>query len=185
MPGDTSGLSLLHAWRDRFAANDTQGLKALWARDYPRLSYHPTERITPMLSWTEIEAYYDNLSRTLSKTEWRIWNEFVDPISEEAAFARTDLEMVYEATFAGHPTGRYRWTGRAAFSLVKQDGAWKIIHYEDSTYLFELLPLVKKFQAPLMDRVAEHIGRSDFTAAMAALEALRQDVAYTQLFVVD
>jgi hypothetical protein len=125
---------------------DLDVCKAIWDTEYPALSWKPTEREDAMTDYAEIERYLDGNHR-IDLHDFRPSSyKVVDVIRPDVAFVfahmicRFDIpdnaatRKEYEqGGLVWGPGHQVRWKGAASFVLHKRDGAWKLIHYEDST----------------------------------------------------
>jgi len=170
---DTAAVAdALERWRSRYEAADAAGLKALWDREHVPPTYLPTEREKPLTSWTEISAYYDHICDAIDVQTWRVWDVTVDVISETSAFAVASTDFTYRVRADTQARQQY-WQGRAAFNFQRRDGAWKIIHYEDSTLWNWVLPLALEWQAPHLAEAEAALRAGDSARALSLLAALR------------
>jgi uncharacterized protein (TIGR02246 family) len=143
--------AVVESWRQAFEASDAEGLKALWAQTHPGVTYQPTERETPLTSFSEISDYYDQACTLLRSKAWRIWDVQVDVLSPDTAFAFALMDMLVEANDPQQP-GEHYWQGRVSFVLTKRDGDWKIVHYEDSTLNRYLVTAAQRVQRPSLEK---------------------------------
>jgi len=173
---------VVEQWRARFEASDAEGMKALWDRDHAPLTYLPTEREKVMTNWSEINDYYDRVCGSLDVTEWRVWDVIVDLISEQSAFAFAFAytDFIYQSRMNREAGDQY-WEGRISFHVHRRDGAWKIIHYEDSTLMQWMIPLVSRWQATRIDAIEAAVRSGDSALALDLLGALRTPPSFGDL----
>ncbi len=177
--------TVIEEWSNSFRDGDAERLKAIWAQDRENLTYLPTEYQEPMRTWAEIAGYYDHLCAFVIRQTSEISDIVIDVLTDEVAFARLSWSVTFDAAPADYPPGKHHWTGRSAFCFLKTEGAWKVVHYEDSTFLFELFPLIRRFQAGKLDKVAELIESDDRSGAIEAVESLRTEIKYTDLSTIE
>ncbi|MET0657577.1 MAG: nuclear transport factor 2 family protein [Steroidobacteraceae bacterium] len=173
--------AVVDARRRSFVESNAPGLKSLWAQDYPSLSYLATEQQDVFTTWEDIARYYDFACGILRTKDWRVWNLQVSLLSPTSAFARAQMQFLYDCLAPDHPPGLHLWRGRISFGFIRQDDHWKIVHYEDSTLLQWVLPLAQRFQRPLLDQAIELINDGDRGGALALLEKLKEEIAFPQL----
>lgn len=172
---------VVEQWRARFEASDASGMKELWDQGHAPLTYLPTERETAMTSWPDINDYYDRVCGSLKVKEWRTWDVVADVTSDTTAFAFAYTDFIYQS--AAQPgAGDQYWQGRISFHLIRSDGgAWKIVHYEDSTLMQWMLPLVQEYQRPRLQAIASLVKSGEKEKALAALSALQEPIPFTEL----
>lgn len=175
-----SPADVVERWRSCFEASDAEGLKSLWLQDHPTLTYLPTEREAVMTSWPDIEAYYNRVAGSLNVVRWRIWDVVSDVTSDNSAFVFAYTDMYYESKVQSEK-GRQYWQGRVSFHLTKAAGEWKIVHYEDSTLMQWLLPLVSELQLPRLREVVDAVRSGNSDEAIRLLDALAEPVPFYEL----
>ena len=181
MRDDEEIAAVVESWRRHFEASDADGLKGLWAQDHPRLTYLPTEAEKPLTTFAEISAYYDTPTAVLQVDRWRTWDVVVDVMTADAAFAWAFTSMAFRATAEGHPPGDHYWQGRVSFTLLKRGGAWKIVHYEDSTLMPYLVPIAQDLQRPIIDQGISLIETGQANASVALFRSLLDPIAFGRL----
>lgn len=120
--------------------------KDIWDAKYPSLSWKPTEDEDAMTDYAAIAAYLDGNHR-IDLHDFRPSSyKIVDLVRPDVAFVfahmickfdipdNADMRAAFEQNgFPWAPGHQVRWKGTSSFVLHKTDGAWKLIHYEDST----------------------------------------------------
>jgi hypothetical protein len=163
---------VVERWRSSYEAADAAGLKALWDREHVPLTYLPTERDQVLTTWDAISTYYDRVCSGIVVREWRVWDVVVDVIAETSAFAVAHTGFTYRVRADAQAAEQY-WEGRVAFNFQRRDGAWKLIHYEDSTLWDWVVPLLFEWQAPRVAEAEAAVRAGDSARALALLAALR------------
>ena len=79
-------------WCKAFQALDVYGMKALFDQDFDGLIYQPAEAPDPMLSWSEISAYWDSIPAIVASIpEWRELDRKV-VVDRESAYVYSKLD---------------------------------------------------------------------------------------------
>lgn len=175
-----SPVDVVERWRSCFEASDAEGLKSLWLRDHPTLTYLPTEREEVITTWANIAAYYDRVTGVLDVVKWRTWDVVADVVSPDTAFAFAYTDMYYKSK-AQPELGRQYWQGRVSFHLKKSGDEWKVIHYEDSTLMQWMLPLVTELQRPSLQQAIDQIKGGKLDDAIRTIEALTEPIPFSRL----
>lgn len=176
MDGRQAIAAVIERWRAAFADTDADRLKTFWAHDHDGLTYLPTEARVPMTGFAEICAYYDAICAMLTLREWRVWDVLIDCPVPDIACVRMLMDMTYEAHAAGHPEGEHYWQGRAFVVLRRSGGEWKFIHYEDSTLMDYMPPLVQAVQKPVLEFALSLIREGNTDDAQTAIRALMEPI---------
>lgn len=168
-------------WAAFLQTGDVSGVKTLWAADHEHLTYLPTVSYEPKTSWSEISDFYDRLLEAIGFDVWKVWDIRVDVLSRDVAYVWCLAAIEYvKRTMPGK-----RQQFRCNFCLIKQQGAWRIAHYEDSTQMQYMIPIVQKFQSTHLDHAAAQFAAGNIDAGLAALRFLKEPILLDQLMPLD
>jgi hypothetical protein len=110
-----------------------KGMKDLWDHDYAGVTYQSEENPEALLSWSEIDAYWDWVPTiVMGIPEFETQSRKI-AFSGDVAFVFATIRVVMD--IKGVPE---LWTGdplRASLVLHEVGGAWKMIHYHESRVL--------------------------------------------------
>ncbi|MEV5303253.1 nuclear transport factor 2 family protein [Amycolatopsis methanolica] len=125
-------VELYKSWCAAFQSLDVSGMKKLFDQEFQGLIYQSEETESPMYTWGEIDAYWDNIPGIVSSIpEWRVLDEKV-AVDDDTATVYLKLATHIELVGAKEPLVGVL---RATLGARKRDGVWRLVSLHESRHV--------------------------------------------------
>lgn len=104
-------------------------IRELWDAEETQPVYLPEESESLLKSWDDIEAYWANTRKTISRLSMRIWDLYTKPLDENLTIAV--YRMHWNGAVEGYPNPM-GGENRVSAILRKRSGEWRFCHYVEA-----------------------------------------------------
>ena len=140
---------LIETYRQGFLQLDPRRLGSIWDREHIPLIYVAMERPEPILGWSAIEKYFEELPQHLEQmVEKKIDQIKVDAFGDAAA-AFYEFHSIVKLRGG---KGLYRPSGRVTMLFKRTQTEWRAIHYHESALAAQAADQINRMKAVAKSR---------------------------------
>ena len=126
--------AVVREWCFSMGVRDMGRRASLWDQEYPQPIFIFEDADDPLLEWSAIWEYYEQMPALDWSLEGLSANVIGDLAHAFCSFSvKADIDRERPGFYVREPTTRARlFNGRITFILRNRRGVWKIIHYHES-----------------------------------------------------